>query len=130
MRVALLFLSALAAPSIVSADERCDGALEAVAGTGSSYSCAETKSGVVLAETRARADFLALLTNAGEVRFRRHFGRDPETYAIVEMIGDSQSAGAAMTALNVRGFKRTLPWLTREGWCCQANAKRCPAKSA
>lgn len=113
--IALMALqAAAAAPAAPGCGEARRAAPEMAA-------CAEAPGGVALAGTPARAEQLAALGRAGEARFRLHFGRSPPRYAVAEF-----EPGASITerhkALNAAGFKRTLPWFSREGFRTEVKA--------
>ena len=89
----------------------CDSALSAAP----EMTCAEAPLGVALSVEPARAAQLSLLARAGEERFRRHFGRDPARYAIIEFSSPEQ-LGGKQRALNDAGFRRTLPWFSQTAY--------------
>jgi hypothetical protein len=89
----------------------CDAAAAAVP----DLACAEAPLGVALAPDHARAVQLAMLGQAGEARFRRHFGRDTPRYAIIEMAGEATTLEQTR-ALSAVGFRRTLHWLSQAAY--------------
>ena len=79
------------------------------------FHCVEAPLGVALAPDQERAEQLAIYAEAGEVRFKTHFGRDVPRYAVVDYDGKSK-IGDFQRSLNKTGFRRTLPWLSREAY--------------
>ncbi len=95
--------------------EMCQAALAALVGTGPSLACIEAPLGVALAANAERAGRLALLSQAGEQRFSRHFGRDAPRYALIEF-DDPETLANRRAALSAVGFRPTQPWLSRAAY--------------
>jgi len=93
----------------------CLAALAAIGGPGHPLACVEAPLGVALAADAERAGRLALLSQAGEQRFSRHFGRDVPRYAVIEF-DDPATLGRQRKALAAAGFRKTQPWLSRAAY--------------
>jgi hypothetical protein len=113
-RTLLMMTAAWTLSTPTQAGEMCDAALAAVTGKGPALVCAEAPLGVALALNTDRAAELARLGQAGEERFKTHFGRDPVRYAVVE-ITDQLILKSQTDALQAAGFTRTLPHFSHAG---------------
>ncbi len=111
----VVMAGAASASASANINDPCTAAIAALGDIGPDLQCAEARLGVGLAPTQQRADELSRLGQAAETRFRRHFGRDAASYAIVE-ITDPQVLKAQQAALQAAGFRRTLPWFSREAY--------------
>lgn len=75
------------------------------------WNCADTRHGMVIAGSAARAAQLAALATLGEQRFRRRFGLATPSYAVVEMRGMTADP-SLMAELKRVGVRWRLPWLS------------------
>ena len=94
-------------PATASVSPLCNQASKIV----SDLVCIESRRGVVLAETRERADYLLGLAEDGAGRFVTHFGHEPLRYAVVEG-RDAITPRETIEALRKSGFPVILPWLS------------------
>ena len=96
-----------------SAEDLCETALAALTRTpGGALSCVATPFGVAIAPDAERASHLSRLGEAGEARFKAHFGRDASRWAVIQA-HDPQDADALKAALAGAGFPRTLAWISQ-----------------
>lgn len=99
----------LAMMTIVAAQAPSCAALHDLIGDG--HICVQTPAGLVVADSRERADYLAGLAVVGERRFQARFRVTVPSYAVVEMVGQSVDPRID-AALQAQGVKWRLPWLS------------------
>lgn len=110
--LSMTFAAALAATSADLVPGKFCRAATSVAPT---MQCVETGRGAALANSAERAQELAHYALAGEARFKTHFGAEAPFHALIDFDGKS-GTGELQKALVRIGFRRTLPWLSREAY--------------
>ncbi|WP_374321941.1 hypothetical protein [Brevundimonas sp.] len=119
---------ALATPA--SAEDLCAKARTALGPAAAGLACVGTSAGVALAADMDRAAQLSRLGEAGEGRFRAHFGRDAPLYIILEAV-ELDGVPDPRAELQGAGFARALIWFTHADYVRQVTtASRTSAEAA
>lgn len=113
-----------------SAEDLCAKARTALGPAAAGLACTSTSAGVALASDGDRAAQLSRLGEAGEGRFKTHFGREVPPYVVLEA-GDWEGAPDPRAALQAAGFARALIWFTQADYVRQVTtATRASAEAA